>query len=113
MLVPIQTSTSLQRLDPVTRERLHDRLHRTNHLIKTHGIKYFSDAGELLTGYDALRNRATFVCMGRSLLRTDLPTMADILADNGYHTDSFLADRRTGWYVTEGWPEESVRPSYE
>ncbi len=28
--------------------------------------------GELMTGYDALNNGATFVCMGRSLLKADL-----------------------------------------
>ena len=33
--------------------------------------------GELMTGCDALKNGATFVCMGRTLLRSDLPTMAD------------------------------------
>ena len=45
--------------------------------------------GELMTGYDSLNNGATFVCMGRSLLKADLPTMADILSDNGYHTGHF------------------------
>ena len=45
--------------------------------------------GELMTGCDALRNGATFVCMGRSLLRADLPTMADVFAANGYHTGHF------------------------
>ena len=45
--------------------------------------------GELMTGYDALNNGATFVCMGRSLLKADLLTMADILSDNGYHTGHF------------------------
>ena len=39
--------------------------------------------GELMTGRDALCNGATFVCMGRSLLRADLPTMADLFAGNG------------------------------
>lgn len=34
--------------------------------------------GELMTGQDALRNGATFVCMGRSLINPELPTIADI-----------------------------------
>ena len=55
--------------------------------------------GELMTGYDALRNGATFVCMGRSLLRTDLPTMADILAANGYHTGHFGK-----WHLGDNYP---------
>lgn len=55
--------------------------------------------GELMTGQDALRNGATFVCMGRSLLRADLPTMADILADNGYHTGHFGK-----WHLGDNYP---------
>ena len=55
--------------------------------------------GELMTGQDALRNGATFVCMGRSLLRADLPTMADILADNGYHTGHFGK-----WHMGDNYP---------
>jgi len=55
--------------------------------------------GELMTGYDALRNGATFVCMGRSLLRADLPTMANILADSGYHTGHFGK-----WHLGDNYP---------
>ncbi len=55
--------------------------------------------GELMTGQDALRNGATFVCMGRSLLRAHLPTMADILADNGYHTGHFGK-----WHLGDNYP---------
>ncbi|MEZ4677087.1 MAG: arylsulfatase [Caldilineaceae bacterium] len=55
--------------------------------------------GELMTGYDALRNGATFVCMGRALLRADLPTMADILAANGYHTGHFGK-----WHLGDNYP---------
>ncbi len=55
--------------------------------------------GELMTGQDALRNGATFVCMGRSLLRADLPTMADILAAGGYHTGHFGK-----WHLGDNYP---------
>jgi arylsulfatase len=55
--------------------------------------------GELMTGRDALYNGATFVCMGRSLLRTDLPTMADIFAANGYHTGHFGK-----WHLGDNYP---------
>lgn len=55
--------------------------------------------GELLTGRDALRNGATFVCMGRSLMRADLPTMADIFAENGYHTGHFGK-----WHLGDNYP---------
>ena len=55
--------------------------------------------GELLTGQDALRNGATFVCMGRSLLRADLPTAADIFAANGYRTGHFGK-----WHLGDNYP---------
>ena len=55
--------------------------------------------GELLTGRDALRNGATFVCMGRSLLRADLPTAADIFAANGYRTGHFGK-----WHLGDNYP---------
>ena len=55
--------------------------------------------GELMTGCDALKNGATFVCMGRTLLRSDLPTMADILGDNGYRTGHFGK-----WHLGDNYP---------
>ena len=55
--------------------------------------------GELMSGVDALRNGATFVCMGRSLLRTDLPTMADMFAETGYHTGHFGK-----WHLGDNYP---------
>ena len=55
--------------------------------------------GELLTGCDAMRNGATFVCMGRSLCRADLPTMADVFAANGYHTGHFGK-----WHLGDNYP---------
>ena len=55
--------------------------------------------GQLLTGQDALRNGATFVCMGRLLLDPALPTMADIFADNGYRTGHFGK-----WHLGDNYP---------
>lgn len=55
--------------------------------------------GELLTGRDALCNGATFVCMGRSLLRSDLPTLPEIFAQNGYHTGHFGK-----WHLGDNYP---------
>ena len=55
--------------------------------------------GELMTGRDALCHGASFVCMGRSLLRADLPTMADLFAANGYHTGHFGK-----WHLGENYP---------
>ena len=55
--------------------------------------------GELMTGCDALRNGATFVSMGRALLRADLPTAADIFAANGYRTGHFGK-----WHLGDNYP---------
>lgn len=55
--------------------------------------------GELMTGRDAMANCATFVCMGRSLLRSDLPTMADLFAASGYHTGHFGK-----WHLGDNYP---------
>ena len=54
---------------------------------------------QLLTGQDALRNGATFVCMGRSLLDPALPTMADIFTSNGYRTGHFGK-----WHLGDNYP---------
>jgi len=55
--------------------------------------------GQLLTGRDAMDNGATFVCMGRSMMRNELPTMADIFAANGYHTGHFGK-----WHLGDSYP---------
>ena len=55
--------------------------------------------GQLLTGRDAMANGATFVCMGRSMVRSNLPTMADIFASNGYHTGHFGK-----WHLGDSYP---------
>ncbi len=44
---------------------------------------------QLMTGMDAMRTRAMNVSSGRALLRTDVPTAADIFAANGYRTAIF------------------------
>ena len=55
--------------------------------------------GELMTGQDALRNGATFVCMGRSLINPLLPTIADIFCNNGYRTGHFGK-----WHLGDNYP---------
>jgi len=45
--------------------------------------------GQLFSGVDALRNQACNVSSGRTLLRRDLPTMADVFAAAGYGTGLF------------------------
>jgi len=45
--------------------------------------------GQLMTGRDCLRNGAMNVSSGRTLLRRETPTMAEILAANGYRCGQF------------------------
>lgn len=55
--------------------------------------------GQLLSGLDAARNGAVNVSSGRSLLRPDLPTMADIFRSNGYRTGVFGK-----WHLGDNYP---------
>ncbi|MGD8239014.1 MAG: sulfatase-like hydrolase/transferase, partial [Armatimonadota bacterium] len=55
--------------------------------------------GQILTGRDAMANGATFVCMGRSMMRNELPTMADIFAANGYRTGHLGK-----WHLGDSYP---------
>jgi arylsulfatase A-like enzyme len=55
--------------------------------------------GQLLSGVDALRNKATSVTAGRAVLRRELPTMANIFADNGYKTGIFGK-----WHLGDNYP---------
>ena len=87
--------------NPILKTPALDRLHADSvHLTDFHVAPVCTPTrGELMTGQDAMRNGATFVCMGRSLLRADLPTLADILADNGYHTGHFGK-----WHLGDNYP---------
>jgi arylsulfatase A-like enzyme len=55
--------------------------------------------GQLLTGVDALRNRAMNVSSGRTLLNRRLPTMASLLRDAGYRTAIFGK-----WHLGDNYP---------
>ncbi|MCE9553567.1 MAG: arylsulfatase [Planctomycetes bacterium] len=55
--------------------------------------------GQLLTGQDALRNRATFVCMGRSLVRSGIPLLPDYFSAAGYKTALFGK-----WHLGDNYP---------
>ena len=55
--------------------------------------------GQLLTGLDAARNGAVNVSSGRTLLRADLPTMADVFRASGYRTGVFGK-----WHLGDNYP---------
>ena len=55
--------------------------------------------GQLLTGLDAARNGAVNVSSGRTLLRADLPTMADLFQAGGYRTGLFGK-----WHLGDNYP---------
>ena len=55
--------------------------------------------GQLLTGIDAARNGAINVSSGRSLLRPEIPTIADIFGDHGYATGIFGK-----WHLGDNYP---------
>ena len=55
--------------------------------------------GELMTGLDAFRNGAVNVSSGRTLLRPDLKTMADVFKDAGYRTAIFGK-----WHLGDNYP---------
>ncbi len=55
--------------------------------------------GQLLSGMDAAHNRAIATEAGRSLLRRDIPTMADAFAATGYQTGMFGK-----WHLGDNYP---------
>jgi len=55
--------------------------------------------GQLLTGIDAARNGAVNVSSGRSLLRAELPTLADLFRAANYRTGMFGK-----WHLGDNYP---------
>ena len=55
--------------------------------------------GQLLTGLDALHNRATSVTAGRALVQRGLPMMPEVFRDSGYATGIFGK-----WHVGDSYP---------
>jgi len=55
--------------------------------------------GQLMTGVDALRNGAMNVSSGRTPLRLEYPTMANVFRANGYRTAMFGK-----WHLGDNYP---------
>lgn len=77
--------------NPVIRTPHLDRLRaESTRFTDFHSAPYCTPTrGQLLTGCDALRNGATRVCGGRSFIRPDAPTMAEIFSRASYRTGQF------------------------
>lgn len=54
---------------------------------------------QLLTGVDAMKNGATAVCQGRSMIRREIPTLANYFSDAGYRT--ILSGK---WHLGDSYP---------
>jgi len=55
--------------------------------------------GQLMSGLDAFRNNASNVSSGRTLLRADIPTIADVFRRAGYRTGLFGK-----WHLGDNYP---------
>jgi arylsulfatase A-like enzyme len=55
--------------------------------------------GQLMTGLDALRTRASSVCAGRSFIPRETLTMADVFKKSGYETGLFGK-----WHLGDSYP---------
>lgn len=55
--------------------------------------------GQLMTGKDAMRNGATAVCQGRSMIRNGIPLMPEYFAKAGYTTGHFGK-----WHLGDSYP---------
>ncbi|MBK7930603.1 MAG: arylsulfatase [Bryobacterales bacterium] len=64
--------------------------------------------GQLMSGVDALRNKACSVTAGRAVLRRDLPTMANVFRDSGYGTGVFGK-----WHLGDSYPYRPMDRGFE
>ncbi|MGD9127019.1 MAG: arylsulfatase [Planctomycetia bacterium] len=63
--------------------------------------------GQLMTGRDAMNNGATFVNR-RTMIREELPTVANIFKDNGYRTGLFGK-----WHLGDSYPHRPIDRGFD
>jgi len=87
--------------NPVLRTPNLDRLHSESlRLVDFHVAPMCTPTrGQLLSGRDCLANGAMNVSSGRTFLRRELPTLADILAASGYRCGQFGK-----WHLGDNYP---------
>ncbi len=64
--------------------------------------------GQLLTGMDAIHNKACMVPAGRNLMQRDIPTMPQIFKDNGYQTGIFGK-----WHLGDNYPDRPMDRGFD
>lgn len=64
--------------------------------------------GELITGLDALHNKAMTVGTGRNILRRDIVTMPEVFRENGYRTGIFGK-----WHLGDNYPDRPMDRGFE
>lgn len=64
--------------------------------------------GQLLTGRDAMHNKAAAVLTGRNLISRDLVTMPEIFRSNGYATGIFGK-----WHLGENYPDRPMDKGFQ
>jgi len=77
--------------NPVLKTPNLDKLHGQSVRLTDHHVAPMCTPtrGELMTGMQAFRNGAVFVCQGKSMPRRGIPSMADIFKAGGYATGHF------------------------
>lgn len=64
--------------------------------------------GQLMTGLNALHNKAATVLTGRNIMRRDVPTMAEIFSQNGYATGLFGK-----WHLGNSYPDRPMDRGFQ
>ena len=96
--------------NPVLKTPNLDRLHsRSVRLTDFHVAPMCTPTrGQLLTGRDAMANGATFVCLGRSMMRRGLPTLAEAFKAGGYRTALFGK-----WHLGDSYPHRPMDRGFD
>jgi len=64
--------------------------------------------GELMTGMDAMKNKASMVGNARELMRRDIPTMPEIFHQNDYQTGIFGK-----WHLGDTYPDRPMDRGFD